>query len=169
MGELSNPHDRFFKETFGRIEVARDFFANYLPQEVTAVFNLDTLELQPGSFIDPDLQEQFADLLYRVGLIDGQDAYIYLLLEHKSYPDRLTAFQVLRYEVRVWERDARAGEDLRPIVPVVVYHGREKWQVATDFAGLFHGPEALRRYWPALAYDLQDLSALSDDEIHGAA
>ncbi|HUM71800.1 MAG TPA: Rpn family recombination-promoting nuclease/putative transposase, partial [Chloroflexota bacterium] len=59
MPDLTNPHDRFFKETFGRIEVARDFFAHYLPETVTAVLDLDTLELQSGNFIDPDLQEQW--------------------------------------------------------------------------------------------------------------
>ncbi|MBE2202390.1 MAG: Rpn family recombination-promoting nuclease/putative transposase, partial [Anaerolinea sp.] len=57
MSDLSNPHDKFFKETFSQPEVARDFFANYLPQRVTAVLDLDTLALQPDSFIDPDLQE----------------------------------------------------------------------------------------------------------------
>lgn len=44
----------------------------------------------------------------------------------------MTPFQVLRYKLRIWERDVRAGEGLRPIVPVVVYHGQEKWRVATE-------------------------------------
>jgi predicted transposase YdaD len=46
MSELQNPHDRFFRETFSRLEVARDFLTEYLPSEVVAVLNLDTLELQ---------------------------------------------------------------------------------------------------------------------------
>lgn len=84
MSDLTNPHDRFFKETFTRIEVARDFFANYLPRPVADVLDLETLALQSGSFIDSDLQEQFADLLYQVGLHgdasgQGEDtAYLYL-------------------------------------------------------------------------------------------
>lgn len=167
MSDISNPHDKFFKETFTRLEVARDFFANYLPEGVTTVLNLDTLALQSGSFIDPDLQEQFADLLYRVTLHDDSEAYLYILLEHKSYPDPQTPFQLLRYLVRIWERDGREGSALRPIVPVVVYHGRERWRVAEDFAGLFVGPEALRPYWPSFHYHLQDLSALSDEEVRG--
>ena len=109
MSDISNPHDKFFKETFTRLEVARDFFANYLPEGVTTVLNLDTLALQSGSFIDPDLQEQFADLLYRVALHDDSEAYLYILLEHKSYPDLQTPFQLLRYLVRIWERDGREG------------------------------------------------------------
>lgn len=46
MAELTNPHDRFFKETFSRLDVARDFFAHYLPPPVAQSLNLDTLALQ---------------------------------------------------------------------------------------------------------------------------
>jgi predicted transposase/invertase (TIGR01784 family) len=147
--------------------VARDFFANYLPPAVAETLDLDSLALQSGSFVDEDLQEQFADLLYQVHLHDAGDAYLYLLLEHKSYPDPETPFQLLRYLVRIWERDQRDDKDLRPIVPVVVYHGRSRWRIATDFAGLFTGPAALRPYWPQFRYELQDLSALSDEEVRG--
>lgn len=169
MSKLTNPHDKFFKETFTRLETAQDFFANYLPAQVTAVLNLSSLQLQSGSFVDGDLQEQFADLLYQVTLQDGDNAYLYLLLEHKSYPDPATPFQLLRYLVRIWERDSQKKVTLRPIIPVVVYHGREQWQVATDFAAQFAGPEALRPYWPAFLYELRDLSQLDDSEIRGKA
>ncbi|HID52289.1 MAG TPA: Rpn family recombination-promoting nuclease/putative transposase, partial [Anaerolineae bacterium] len=169
MSDLTNPHDRFFKETFSRIEVARDLLANYLPPEVTAVLDLDTLEAQSDSFVDVDLQEQFADLLYKVALQDGRPAYVYVLLEHKSYSDPDTPFQVLRYEMRIWENDWRNGEELRPIIPLVLYHGREQWRVATDFAGLFTGDEVLWPYWPQARYELLDLSGFSDAEIVGAA
>ena len=168
MTELTNPHDRFFKETFTRIELAQDFFAQYLPAPVAATLNLNTLELQSGSFVDPDLQQQFADLLYRVTLQSEGDAYIYLLLEHKSYPDPQVPFQLLRYLVRIWERDLRAQETLRPIVPLVVYHGQGRWQVPLTFSSRYSGPEVLRAYWPDFRYELQDLSRLSHAEITGA-
>ncbi|NKQ34519.1 MAG: Rpn family recombination-promoting nuclease/putative transposase, partial [Chloroflexi bacterium] len=167
MNELSNPHDRFFKETFSRVEVARDLLANYLPPEVVALLDLETLEARSDSFVDADLQEQFADLLYQVQMQDGRPAYVYVLLEHKSYPDPNTAFQILRYQVRIWEDDWRNGEVLRPIIPLVLYHGRERWRAATDFAGLFSGDEALRPYWPQSRYELLDLSGYSDAEIRG--
>ena len=172
MSDLTNPHDKFFKETFTRIEVARDFFTNYLPQPVVQTLALDTLTLQSGSFIDNELQEQFADLLYQVQVHDAEGVaeetvHLYLLLEHKSYPDPLTRFQLLRYMMRIWERDVQAGDPLRPIVPVVIYHGREQWRVSTEFSSLFTGPEALRPYWPQFRHELQDLSTLSDEEVRG--
>ena len=159
MSELTNPHDKFFKETFTSIEVARDFFANYLPQPVVNTLNLDTLTLQSGSFIDADLQEQFADLLYQVDLQDDNHeetaAYLYLLLEHKSYPDPQTPFQLLRYLIRIWERDVEAGNALRPIIPTVVYHGHKRWRVTTEFGKLFAGPVSLQPYWPHSQYRMR--------------
>lgn len=68
-----------------------------------------------------------------------------------------------------WERDEQDKKRrLAPIIPLVVYHGRRRWRVATDFGELFPGPEALRPYWPAFRYELQDLGRYQDDEIIGA-
>jgi predicted transposase YdaD len=49
MTELSNPHDKFFKETFSRPEVIRSFLEEYLPGNVSAVLDLNSLELQKDS------------------------------------------------------------------------------------------------------------------------
>jgi predicted transposase/invertase (TIGR01784 family) len=81
-------HDSLFKETFGRPDIAADFLRNYLPAEISNLFNLDGLKQQRETFIDAELQEHFSDLLYQAPLRDGRSAYIYLLFEYKSYPDR---------------------------------------------------------------------------------
>lgn len=98
----------------------------------------------------------------------AETAYIYLLLEHKSYPDPLTPLQLLRYMVRIWDRDVQEKKPLRPIVPVVVYHGQATWHIPPNFGALFTGDDALRAYWPHFAYELQDISHLSDEEIIGS-
>lgn len=70
--------------------------------------------------------------------------------------------------VRHWERAQREKiRPLPPVIPVVVYHGREQWQVSENFAGLFEGPEALRPYWPNFRYELHDLSRYSIEDIRG--
>ncbi|MEZ4511339.1 MAG: Rpn family recombination-promoting nuclease/putative transposase [Chloroflexota bacterium] len=72
---------------------------------------------------------------------------------------------MLRYLVRIWERDSQKKLMLRPIIPVVVYHGREQWQIAAQFSG----SEPLRPYWPTFLYELHDLSRLDEAEIRGQA
>ena len=170
MPDMVNPHDKFFKESFTRLEVARELFANYLPTAVRQTLSLDSLTLMPQSFVDQELQAQYGDLLYQVELADNpaETVYIYLLLEHKSYPDPLTPLQLLRYMVRIWDRDAEAKKPLCPIVPIVVYHGQATWHISPNFGALFTGGDPLRAYWPHFAYELQDISHLSDEEIIGS-
>jgi predicted transposase/invertase (TIGR01784 family) len=172
MAELTNPHDRFFRQAFARPELAADFLRHYLPRPVAALLDPDpaALRLQPGSFVDPDLRQHFSDLLFQAHLAEGSEAYVYVLLEHKSSPDPWVAFQLLRYLVRIWEQDQRASGASRlvPVIPVVVYHGRERWAVAPSFGALFDGPEALRAYLPEFGYELADLSAQAAVELRGA-
>ncbi len=168
MTELSNVHDRFFKRMISRPEAARDLVMNYLPPEVAALLEPTSLTLRRDSFMDENLGEHFSDLLYDVDLKTGDEAYVYVLFEHKSYVERLTAFQLLRYIVRIWEQALREGHSRPiPVIPIVVYHGRVDWRVGLNSSDLFRGPEALRAYWPSFAYELCDLSAYSDEEIKG--
>ncbi len=165
MADIASPHDRFFKTVFSQPEIAADFLASYLPEPVAALLDPDpaALVLIEGSFVDPDLSAHFSDLLYRVVLRDGEHAFVYVLFEHKSLPDPLVAFQVLRYKVRIWERLLRQGGGVRlvPIIPIVVHHGPKRWRVPLDFGALIDGPDPLRRYWPDFEYRLVDLSHCS--------
>ena len=60
--KLHNPHDKFFKETFGNTEIAKDFLNNYLPQNLINIIDIDTLEPQIVSFISQKLKESYSDL-----------------------------------------------------------------------------------------------------------
>ncbi|MBN1218943.1 MAG: Rpn family recombination-promoting nuclease/putative transposase [Anaerolineae bacterium] len=162
---ISNPHDRFFRESFSHQETARDFLQHYLPPAVRDHLDLSSLEISKDSFIDSKLQEHFSDLLYKVALRQGGETYIYVLFEHKSYPDPLIAFQLLRYMVRIWEQALKQQEKLLPVLPVVMYHGQAKWQVNLNFVGLFDLPEALQPFVPDYEYWLCDLSQYSDIDI----
>ncbi len=168
MSEISNPHDKFFKESFSRPEVARDFLANYLPAEVVQELDLSALEPLKDSFIDKALQAHYSDLLYRLKLRDGRDMHVYVLFEHKSSPEPLVAFQLLRYMVRIWEQALKKGGSLSPIVPIVVYHGQKAWQISLHFRDLFDIPQALLEFLPDYRYHLTDLSRFSDAELKGA-
>jgi len=45
MEEIANPHDKFFRESLSREDVARDFARHYLPSEVVSLLDIDSLEL----------------------------------------------------------------------------------------------------------------------------
>ena len=69
-GQISNPHDKLFKQLLGESENATDFVANNLPAEIVAHLDLSTLEVVQVSFIDAQFVQSEADLLFSV-TIDG--------------------------------------------------------------------------------------------------
>jgi len=166
-----SPHDQYFKSSLCRPEVAADLVAHYLPSELSALLDLGGLVLEDGSFVDEDLRAQQSDLLFRAPVVGGGDALVYVLFEHKSTVDRRIPFQLLRYQVRIWERDlqrvGRRTAALRPILPIVVYHGRRRWTAPLSLSGLISGPPALQAFGPDLRYVLLDLQAWKKDQIVG--
>ncbi|MEA1975711.1 MAG: Rpn family recombination-promoting nuclease/putative transposase, partial [Bacillota bacterium] len=37
--KIQNPHDKFFKETFSNVAVAKDFINNYLPKNIINIID----------------------------------------------------------------------------------------------------------------------------------
>lgn len=166
---VQNPHDKFFRDSFSRLNIARGFLEEYLPPDVHDELQLDTLELQSDSFVDDELQTHQTDILYSARQQSGETAFVYLLFEHKSYVDSDISLQLLRYLVRIWTRQRQNGEALRPIIPIVIYHGERSWNVATDFSAQFDPPipDALKPYMPQFNYLLRDFSHRSDLDLRG--
>jgi len=177
MSEISNPHDRFFREVFSRLAWSRDFLRTQLPSAIVETLALETLELRPGSFLNEELQQYFSDLLFRVSLRTGRDAYVYVLLEHKSYVERFVGLQILRYKVEIWEQiraenTAAAKQQKRPrrrkfppIFPLIVYHGKRKWQVSQQFADLVEGGAAWKPYLPDFRYEVASVADIRETEL----
>jgi predicted transposase/invertase (TIGR01784 family) len=168
---ISKPHDKFFKDVFSRPEVAQDFCRHYLPREIVKLLNLSTLTQAKDSFVDENLRESFSDLLFKIKLKTGRDIYIYILFEHKSHRDPMVLFQILRSEVKIWDNDRkqRGNSKLRPIIPLVIYHGRRKWNVPLDFHSLFLWTEGMEKYLPQFEYLLFDIPRMKDEQIGGDA
>lgn len=169
MSQITNIHDRFFKETLSHKEVARDFLENYLPQEVLRHLDLNTLKISKDTFVK-DQREHYSDLLYEVDLIGGSSGYIYLLFEHKSQHDPYVALQVLRYMVEIWSlsRNQRPNNERLPlIIPLVIYHGKKKGKRVLLYELIDIPSEKLRVYIPGFDLPFYDLSPYSDIEIKG--
>ncbi|MCI0525342.1 MAG: Rpn family recombination-promoting nuclease/putative transposase [Acidobacteria bacterium] len=171
MSYLSNPHDHFFKDLFGRPEIAAEFLATYLPPEVVAELDLALPEPVKDSFVDEDLRESFSDMLYRAQRKRGGDAYVYILLEHKSWPDKWVGFQLLQSVTQIWKKLKGAGvKSLSPVFPVVFYQGIESWNAGDDLSVLIESDadEALGKYGAKLRFYLWTLSTYDKSLLRGA-
>ena len=59
-----NPHDKFFKEIFSRKNEVKDFIQGFLPTEIVENIQFESLELDSNSYVDEELKENFADIVY---------------------------------------------------------------------------------------------------------
>ena len=162
---LKNPHDAAFRAAFGKTELARAFFRDYLPEEALRHIDLESLEPVNRSYVDESLKDRHADLAYkaRAGELD---CFLYLLFEHQSRPDPKMVFRLLCYMLAIWrEYEADHPESRRfPVVlPVVLYHGKRRWTGPTEFRKLVDPPGALARYVPDFEYRLVDLGVYRDE------
>ena len=174
MKVVQTPHDKFFKETIGKVEVAKDFLKNYLPESISKIIDMNTLDPQKDSFINKELEEIFADMLFRVNIND-KEGYIYFLFEHKSYTSKNTSFQLLKYMMEIWGNKIGNGkiDKLPMIIPIVIYHGNNNWNIGNTFGERIEGykslPQNVQKYIPDYEYLLYDLSKYTDEEIKGIA
>ncbi|MCW1968600.1 MAG: Rpn family recombination-promoting nuclease/putative transposase [Anaerolineae bacterium] len=169
--DAHHPHDAFFKEIFSDLANARPLIARYAPPELVRQLGLNTHEPYGGSFVDDELGQHFADLVFRAKSKQGNNTFVCLLFEHKSYPDRWVALQLLRYIILVWVYLAKSEPKLLPMVfPMVVYHGKRKWRIKRDLHALvdLKGLESLRQYVPNFEYHLLDLNVLADESLSEA-
>ena len=167
---VSNPHDKLFRETWSNKAFAQDFLQNYLPEPILRRIELASLEISKDSFIDQAFKEFHSDLLYLVNF-SGHAGYLYLLFEHKSYPEKYIHLQLMEYLLKIWRLHLKQHAEaaaLPQIVPIVLYHGQRTWTIPVDFSEMFGKPEdVLTTYAPNFEYVLVDLSRYSDEEIRG--
>jgi predicted transposase/invertase (TIGR01784 family) len=67
--------------------------------------------------------------------------------------------------INVWEANIKQKQTLIPVIPVIFYHGKQKWK-SRKFSDYFKGiDQNIELFLPSFNYLLTDLSSLSEIEI----
>ncbi len=168
--EIVNKHDATFKEVFSQKRIAKDFIENNIPKEALDIIDMESLTLQKDTFINEELQENFSDLIYKVN-INHKDAYICFILEHKSYKDKMAIFQLNKYILESWMTIIKKEnkEEIPIIIPMIIYHGKEKWNLKTDLREMISGfkelPEYFKERVPVFKYDFYNIGEYKERDF----
>ena len=112
------------------------------------------------SFIPDNLREQESDIVYSVPFRSEsktEELMIYILIEHQSTVDTTMGFRVLFYMTQIWDFQRREWESnnvprnqwrFRPIIPIVLYTGEQRWQIPLSLSALIDLPDALSEFVP---------------------
>ncbi|MDR5611473.1 MAG: Rpn family recombination-promoting nuclease/putative transposase [Arsenophonus sp.] len=159
------PHDAIFKQFLSEKETAKDFFDIWLPDELKALCDLDSLKVESGSFVDSEMKNYQSDILYSVSTSKGS-GYIYVLIEAQSTPDKLIAWRLMRYSMSAMQKHLDAGHKQLPLVfPILFYAGEQSpHPYSTNWLDCFHDRKIAKSIYTQ-PFKLADVTTLDDGEI----
>ncbi len=163
-----HPHNNYFAAVASIKEVAEELIRFAAGARVTRNLDFSTLAPASTSFIDRKLKASLSDLVYTCQTKDARHPVrICFLFEHKSRkPGRAVVLQLLRYILSMLEAEEKQGTMPYSLtIPIVFYHGKERWepQFLRELYGVI--PKELRRYLPGFEYLVIDIQGLSDAKI----
>ena len=143
-----------------------NFLLLHLPEALSAVTDLENLQLQQRSHIDDMRNESTVDILYKT-TIAGHEAYLYLLLEHQSTPDELMAFRMLKYTCDIIAQYLKTTKKktIPLIYPMVIYHADRPYPYSTEIRDIVDAPRELVDSYFLKPFQLIDLGQIEDKEL----
>lgn len=174
MTKKRNKHDKLVKKFLTNLAVARDFVEIHVPEEIQRLCDLSSIIIEPTSYIEDDLKEQYSDVLYRMKYLDapGNDSdgvYVYVLVEHQSRAEVLMPLRILRYQLAIIQDHLDKYSDrnvkLPLVVPLVFYNGRKSpYPYSCNMESLFDKMELYKKL-PLGNFKLVDLTVMEDGEL----
>lgn len=158
------PHNNFFITVFSDKENMIDLITQFLP-EVAETIEINSLALDNNSYVNKELKELYADIVYTCKGKDGRPLKVTLLLEHKSYTVSYPRFQLLDYMVSIFRNQVKNKEPLSLVIPIVFYQGKTNWKYKTLTSYYGNLADHLKSYIPDFKYHIIDLNAYSDETI----
>lgn len=166
MSNDASIHDNFIRSVLSNKKMAADYFKNYLPSDISRQLDFSSLEQLPDTYLSEDLKKTMSDIVYSCRRKGGKGAVkVSLLIEHKSYPDKYAPIQIGSYIFSALQKQSATKEPLSLVIPVLLYHGKGKWQYRR-LSDLFEGiEERWKQYLPDFEYVYNNLGMLSDTEV----
>lgn len=153
-------HDKAFKKIFRDVKNTKDFLKKALPREIKQRLDFSSIKIDPTNYVSNEFKEGYSDIVVKAKMKSRTSGKIptdiYFILEHKTEAKVKVFIQILKYMWFVWEADVNANKPPRIIIPIIFYHGKEKWKIPCSFLEQFDVDEELKRFLLDFRYILFD-------------
>jgi predicted transposase/invertase (TIGR01784 family) len=173
---VHQPHDKVSKRFLFSPATARDILSLYLPADVLAIADLNNLELQRDTFIDDEHRTNAVDLLYKT-TFQGEEGYIWVLLENQRKSDPWMPVRLFKYIGIIWdhirkESNSQSKSISIPLIyPLVIYNGDTPYTHSRNLRDLIE-PEASKKIFDHIftnPFLLVDLTTIPDEALKRSA
>ncbi len=169
---IHNAHNNVFVKTFSDPENVKILLKMALPEAVKNAVDLSTTEIDFTTYVSDDIKDYYSDIVVktRMKTKNGEEIRtdIYILVEHKSTARNKDLVQVLKYMYLGWQNDVDQGKPLRVIIPLIFYHGKEKWNVPREFADQFEVDDEIKKFllnYRYILFDTRDWNFLDEANV----
>lgn len=148
-------HDYGYKILFSNVTIFRQLLETFVDQPWVKELDFSEAETVNSSFISKSYKKTESDIIYKLKLKNGKDAYVYVLLEFQSSVDRFISVRILNYLTSLYVSLIRSGQikdKLPPVFPILLYNGDPKWTAPDNVADLVEHHEVLGDYGIGFKY-----------------
>jgi Putative transposase, YhgA-like len=172
---LRNMADRIMRQSLQHPENLLAFLKRAVPQLADG-FDCTRARLLDKEFPLDDWRQREADLPFEIPFRDGDNevwTVVYVLLEHQSDTDPLIPLRLLYIAVVCWDRQWQAWARLprprpplrlRPVLPLVLYTGRQPWGSNRTIHDMLDSPASFHAFaptWQPLFWNLAEQTPAS--------
>ena len=157
---IDKPHDKLIKTILSSEEEVSKVIKKYLNIEIRE----DNLEKYTSSYISKDYEALESDIVYKM-----KTKKIYFLIEHQSKIDRSMPYRISQYIAAIMKEAVKKDKTFEDgylyprVIPIVIYTGNKKWNVATSLSEV---QEKLEGYEQIdNSYKLIDANNYTEEEL----
>jgi predicted transposase/invertase (TIGR01784 family) len=136
--------------------MVRDLLTGFVQEDFIDDIDFSKLQKLGTTYILEEYEKRETDLILKLN-IKGQEAYLYILIELQSTPDKFIALRVLEYLIGFYQDLLKQKENLPdklpPVFPIVLYTGKDPFNCAVSIEELIDKPyKKLMKYIPRFEY-----------------
>ena len=130
---MASDHDKRYKQLFSNPVIVEELLLYFVDEDFVKNLDFSTLESVNKSFITDEFKEKESDIIYKIQY-NGEDIYVYLLIEFQSTVDKFMAVRMLRYIMEFYQAliTLQRPKKLPAVFPVLLYNGDKKWTARTN-------------------------------------
>jgi predicted transposase/invertase (TIGR01784 family) len=136
--------------------MVRDLLTGFVQEDFIDDIDFSKLQKLGTTYILEEYEKRETDLILKLN-IKVQEAYLYILIELQSTPDKFIALRVLEYLIGFYQDLLKQKENLPdklpPVFPIVLYTGKDPFNCAVSIEELIDKPyKKLMKYIPRFEY-----------------
>jgi predicted transposase/invertase (TIGR01784 family) len=174
--KIVGQHDLSYRLFFSHQRMIQDLLREIVGERWVERIDFDSGVVVNRSFVSTEHENRESDLIWKFQRNDGgEPVFVYVLMEFQSRPDpsmpvRLMGYVALFYQELMKDQPVAGWKNLPLVIPMVIYNGKEPWNVARDLGSMIGGLDpSAEIYRPQLRYLLVDESKYPREELAALA